>query len=121
MNIGNRFLELVQDDGQSLIHFESESWDAITSSFGIALFPNIKCNRSDGWDASFCILKPNGILLASFWKGGCQYLDFLDHFNRHRGKKNKSIDNPHKTEDGFRYCLQKSGFKSVSISEVWNN
>jgi ubiquinone/menaquinone biosynthesis C-methylase UbiE len=115
-------VELLQMDGQKLLALRDSSMDLITSNFGITLFPNIKRNLHEGWKAAFRVLKPGGITglcvtlglaIASSWKKGCRYCEFLDFFTRSR--KKQPFENPHSTREGFEKLLIRAGFDCLSI------
>ncbi|KAJ3307010.1 hypothetical protein HDV03_003337 [Kappamyces sp. JEL0829] len=109
-------VRLVLVDGQTLAGQDDNSFDLVTSSFGITLFPNIKRDIADGWFAAYRVLKKGGVIVASAWKKDCPYTLYLDHFAQARSKT--PFVNPHATKDGFERLVQKAGFCSLAFYEV---
>lgn len=61
---GDAYFECSVQDGQAL-EFESASFDAVFSAFGIFLFPD----RRSGWREAARVLRPGGTLATAVWRG----------------------------------------------------
>mmetsp|Transcript_25104 Transcript_25104/g.41356 ORF Transcript_25104/g.41356 Transcript_25104/m.41356 type:complete len:262 (+) Transcript_25104:174-959(+) len=109
----NLNLNLVRSDGQSLDPFADESFDAVTSSFGIALFPN----RLAGWNAARRVLKLGGALIATWWSEGSDSLKLFDFLRRSFGM-DQWPPHPCGTAAGFRQELEECGFDVVNVFSV---
>ena len=106
-------ITLVQSDGENLAEFDNDSFDAITSSFGIALFHD----RISGWKAALQKLKPNGTLISLWWSGDFIPLQLAD-FLKNEFTNAEIIPHPCSSVYGFKKELESVGFVDVDSYKI---
>jgi ubiquinone/menaquinone biosynthesis C-methylase UbiE len=104
---------MVCADGQTLHPFPNESFDAVTSSFGIPLFPD----RFAGWNAAKRVLKPGGAFVVLWWSEETDSMKLIEFLSHSFGTKN-SLRHPCGTAKGFRQELGDCGFDVVDVTSV---
>ncbi|KAI8832350.1 S-adenosyl-L-methionine-dependent methyltransferase [Chytridium lagenaria] len=97
------------EDGQTLACFPDESYDYVTSSFGIFLFPD----RNAGWTSAKRVLKAGGTLIATSWKHDLGLMVLNNHLITKFRNKNQTLE-----KETFKAEVEANGFKHVKVFEI---
>ena len=104
-------------DGQSLPDITDDSFDAVSSIFGIFLFPN----RAQGWKSAHRVLKPGGIFIAAVWDESAPMITTIKAIAKASGQDpstfvdNPIINNVSLKKENMIKELTDAGFKDIKV------
>lgn len=108
-------IKLFQMDAEKL-SFDDNSFDAVLCGFSLFFFPDIK----QAFSEFFRVLKPNGILAISTWGKRDPFIQWVRHYTREMGAKQKLSLHSFETKEEVESTFLAARFSPLKVYQENN-